>query len=368
MKNTISRRSVLKGAAATAGGLVMMPHIGRAAEEKVVNVLGSQAFLPQVTRDKFTAQTGIQVNFRQGVTDAAQIFNLLASEGTRQTDMCVLAGHRNFSYIEAGMLEVVDEKMLPGLAKLNPVYLNSPAQLVDGKRYGIPVAAGFMMMGYRVSAVKPEEMDTWETCFGDAHTGRLAWRAGGIYLTLLFYLGLQDAWFNFQNTPEGVAKLEKASEQIVAWVAANKKKIRKWYETAAEGQQLFIGDEVDVGHGLADVIMPLVVSGDEFKRSIPKEGTYGYTQNYGITTGAPHRENTYKFIDFLLNEPTINGDMVRSTGGASTFKDTASGLSPTEQKAYAFTDTELARIKWLSVGKNDPRFPMQDKYVARLKD
>lgn len=366
-KTKVSRRTVLAGAAAATGAL-MMPNIARAQSDKVINVLGSQSYLPQVVRDRFTAETGIQVNFRQGQTDAAQIFNLLASEKTRETDMCVLAGHRNFSYIEAGMLEEVDTSAIPNLDKLNPVYLNAPSQLVGGKRYGIPVSAGMMLMVYRDSAVDPAKAETWETCFGDEHAGRLAWRAGGLYLTLLFPLKVQDAWFKFENTPEGVEKLKEASEEIVAWVSANKHKIRKWYETPAEGQQLFFGNEIDVAHGLADMVMPLVISDPEFKRSIPKEGSYGFTMNYGITTNAPHRDNTYRFIDYLLGQPEISGDMIRSGGGVSTFADAGAGLSPDEVAAYAFTDEELSRISWLSIGPNDPRFPMQDDYVARLKE
>ncbi len=363
----LSRRNILAGAAAT-GGLLAMPSIVRA-QEKVVNILGASQFFPESLRDRFFQETGIRVQYRQGTTDASQTFNLLASEGTRETDIVLAYGHRNFPFIAAGYFEEIDESMLPGLSKINPVYLDSPAQKIDGVRYGIPVSVGLMLSSFRNSTVVEEHRNSWETIFGDDHAGRLSWRSGGLLLTLQFYLDLQDAWFDFENTPEGLARLEDSFKQQQAWLSANKSKIVKWYETAAEAQQLYYGNEIDAAYGLTDVVMPLVAEDSAYGRAIPTEGTYGFAANYSITTGAPHRDDAYAFIDFLLNQPDTNGEMIRSAGGVSTMLDTSAGLTAEEAALYAFTDEELSRVRILSVtGAEDPRFPMLDLYTATLKE
>ncbi len=368
MIERISRRTILQGAAAV-GGMLAMPAIVRGQSGGVVNVLGASQFFPQSMRDRFKQETGITVQYRQGATDASQIFNLLASEGQRETDIVLAYGHRNFPFIAAGYFEEIDESQIPNLNKINPVYLNSPAQKVDGVRYGIPVSAGFMLSVFRNSVVPEAERDTWETVFGDAHAGRLTWRSGGLLLAQIFYHGVQDAWFKFENTPEGVARLEDAFKMIQSWVSQNKHKIVKWYETAAEAQQLFYGNEVDVSQGTTDVVMPLVAADPDYGRAIPKEGAHGFTANYSVTTGAPHRDDAYKFIDFLLGQPDTNGEMIRSAGGVSTMLDTTAGLTEEEAALYAFSEEELSRISWLSIlSADDPRFPLQDKYVATLKE
>ncbi len=364
-----SRRSVLAGAAA-AGTALAMPNIVRGQQTGVVNLLGASQFFPQSIRDRFLAETGILVQYRQGTTDASQTFNLLASEGTRETDIVLTYGHRNFPFIAAGYFEEFDEDRLPSLNKINPVYLNSPAQLVDGVRYGIPVAAGFMLSVFRKDAVPEDQRDSWEPVFGDAHAGRLAWRSGGLPLAVIHYLGISDAWWNFENTPEGAAAVEDMLKEVVAWTGANKHKILKWYETSAEVQQLFYGNEIDAAFALTDMAMPLVASDPEaFGRAIPKEGVHGFHANYSITNGAPHRDDAYRFIEFMLNQPDANGEMIRSAGGVSTMIDSAAGLTEEEAALYAFTDEELSRINWLSVlSAEDPRFPLMDQYVAMLKE
>jgi spermidine/putrescine transport system substrate-binding protein len=209
----------------------------------------------------------------------------------------------------------------------------------------------------------------WEAVFGDKHAGRISWRAGGLPLVVPYYLGTSDAWTTFDGSPEAVAKLEESFKGVQTYVSEHKKNILKWYETAAEAQQLFYGDEIDISQGLPDVVMPLVVEDPDYGRSIPEEGTYGFTANYSITKGAPHEDNAYKFVNFLLSQPDANGAMIRSAGGASTMFDNTAGLSATEAKAYAFSDEELARIDMLSVlGVDDPRFPMLDKVVSTLKE
>lgn len=367
MTNKLSRRAILQGAAA-AGGMLAMPSIVRS-QERVVNILGADQFFPQSIRDRFYEQTGIRVQYRQGTTDASQTFNLLASEGQRQTDIVLAYNHRNFPFIAAGYFEPIDESKIPNLDKINPVYLDNPAQLVGGVRYGIPVSVGFMLQTFRNSAVPEEERDSWEVVFGDKYAGRVSWRSGGLPLTVIFYLGIQDAWFDFDGSPEAMARFEDMLQQVVDFTSKNKHKILKWYETAAEAQQLFYGNEIDAAFGLTDVVIPLVTGDPEYGRSIPKEGTYGFNASYSITTGAPHRDDAYAFIDFLLNQPDANGEMIRSAGGASTMLDSTAGLTEEEAAIYAFSDEELSRIKWLStLSAEDPRFPMLDKVVATLKE
>lgn len=367
MNIKLSRRNFLKTAAATTvTGLAMPALIGRANAAGVINIVGHDSYVPKELRDRFTAETGIAVNFRV-TTDQSQIFNLLAAEGDqRQTDMSIIAGHRMFSYIATDYLEPIDESRLPGMAKINPVYRDADAQFIQGQRYGVPVLTGFAMMASRSGVVAPEDADTWETIFGDKYAGRVTMRPGSALYAAMFHLGLQDVWTGYDGD---AAPVEAMLQQCREYVISRKHVLRKWYDTTAEFQQLYLGNEIDAGMGFTETAMLLAVADDSVQPGIPREGTTGWTYNYSLFKGSANQDNAYQFIDFLLNQPEIGAAMTRSSGSLSTFVDATTGLSEAEANAVSFTDEELSRITWLDVkGVDDNRYALLDQYGAGLRE
>lgn len=367
---SITRRRFLKSTAVAGGALAMPGIIGRARAASVVNVLGQSSVMPpQAFRDKFTAETGIEIRLKSGITDSSQIFNLLAAEGSnRETDMIVVPAQSLFSFTATGMLDPLADAEVPGLANINPIYLNWPGALIDGKRYGIPVAAYANLIVYRNGVVDEADGQSWNAVFGDKYAGRITLREGGALPSAMFALGLSDIWWDFKGGDP--APIEQLLIKCREFVIARKHVLRKWYRTAAEFQQLFLTNEIDVGQGLSQHAMPLVVSDPAtFKRVVPIEGTNGSTQNYCIVAGAANREGALKFINAFLTEPNMSGAMTRSTGVMSTFSDPTAGLNEQEKQAFFFSDEELARIRWQNVtSAQDPRFPLQEKYTVGLSD
>lgn len=367
MSYKLSRRNFMKSAAvAAATGLAMPALIGRAHAAGAVNIVGHDSYVPKELRDRFTAETGIVINFRV-TTDQSQIFNLLAAEGNqRQTDMSIIAGHRMFAYIATDYLEPIDESRLPGMAKINPVYRDAQAQFIQGKRFGVPVLTGFSMMASRKGVVAPEDAESWETIFGDKYAGRVTLRPGSALYAAMFHLGLQDAWNNYDGDS---APVEVMLQECRDYVISRKHVLRKWYDTTAEFQQLYLGNEIDAGVGFTEAAMLLAVADSTVQPGIPREGTTGWTHNYSLFKGSANQDNAYQFIDFLLNQPEIGAAMTRSSGSLSTFVDATTGLSEVEANSVSFSDEQLARVTWLDVkGAEDNRYALLDKYGAGLRE
>jgi spermidine/putrescine transport system substrate-binding protein len=367
MSFKLTRRHFMQSAAATAAVTLAMPAIvGRAHAAGVVNIVGHDSYVPKDLRAKFTQETGIEINMRV-TTDQAQIFNLLAAEGDqRQTDMSIIAGHRMFAYIATDYLAEIDESRLPGMSKINPVYRDADAQFIGGKRFGVPVLTGFAMMASRKGVVTPEDAQTWETIFGDKYAGRVTLRPGSALYAAMFHLGLQDVWTGYDGDSAAVEAMLKECRE---YAVSRKHVLRKWYDTTAEFQQLYIGNEIDAGMGFTETAMLLSVADDSVQPGIPVEGTTGWTHNYSLFKGSANQDNAYKFVDFLLNQPDIGASMTRSSGSLSTFVDATSGLSAAEAAAVSFSDEELSRITWLDVkGADDNRYGLLDQYSAGIRE
>ncbi|MBJ7578440.1 extracellular solute-binding protein [Devosia sp. MC532] len=367
MNFKLNRRGFLKAGAATlATGLAMPALIGRAHAAGVVNIVGHDSYVPKDLREKFTQETGIVINLRS-TTDQSQIFNLLAAEGDqRQTDMSIIAGHRMFAYIATDYLAEIDESKLPGMSKINPVYRDADAQFIQGKRYGIPVLTGFAMMASRKGVVAPEDTETWETIFGDKYAGRVTLRPGSALYAAMFHLGLQDVWTGYNGDSAAVEAMLKECRE---YAISRKHVLRKWYDTTAEFQQLYFGNEIDAGMGFTETAMLLAGADSSVQPGIPVEGTTGWTYNYSLFKNSANQENTYKFIDFLLQQESIGSSMTRSSGSLSTFLDATSGLTEAEAQAIQFSDEQLKRITWLDVkGADDNRYGLLDQYGAGLRE
>lgn len=364
MSHTLNRRHFVGGAAALTATLAMPPTIGRA-QSSSLNIMGNPNSVPQDIRDRFTADTGIQINFRV-TTDASQLFNLVASEGTRQTDLAVIAGNRMFPFVAADYVEAVDETALPNLDKLNPVYLEADAQFIGGERYGLPLLSHFGLITSRQGSIEDEDLADLETLFGEKYAGRITYRPGSALLMAMFNLGLQDAWFGFDGDP---APVQAMFEETRAYVIERKHHMRTWYESAAEVQQMLFGNEVDTAFCFPDAAIPMVLADSAITARIPQQGIWGYTENYAFFKDSPNREAAYQFVDYLLGQPQAGASISNHSGSLSTFIDATSGLDEAQIAAMTFPDEDLARVLFLDVrGADDNRFDLLDQYTAGLRE
>lgn len=365
MTVSVSRRSFIKCAGITAGAL-MAPAITRRASAQSggeVNVIGPA--LMKVFKDVYTQRSGIQVNEKSS-TDAAQVFNLLAAEGSsRVTDVVTIPNSRLWGYIALNMLEPLDEEKLSGLSNIKSRYLDDKSQRIKGHRYGVPFLAGVMPAAYRNTAISVGEGSTWKTMFDEKFGKRLAMRPGSALMIAQRVLGNHDTFNKFTDA----ATCERGLAEARDFVISHKHLLRKWYETAGELQQLFVGDEIDFAQGMSEGVNPLVMSDASYSKSVPVEGTNGYTTNICILKGAPNMENAYNMINAFLTEPNMGASIVRVNGSISTFKDELVELTPKEQAGFGYTDEELARVWFQNVdGPDDPRYVLLDKYTAGIKE
>jgi hypothetical protein len=81
--------------------------------------------------------------------DQGKQYNLLAAEGTAPTtDIVTVVSHRMPQFADSNLLAPMDPDRLKNFKTINSAYQDAPWLEIDGKRYAVPILAGFEGMAY----------------------------------------------------------------------------------------------------------------------------------------------------------------------------------------------------------------------------
>lgn len=361
-----SRRTIIKAGAAGAA-MLAAPAVFRATPARasgVVNVWTYANFLPPEFKDEFQKETGIQIQERL-VDDQGKQFNLLTAEKSKPTvDIITVAGHRFLQFIDAGLLAPMDTQRLKNWGNINPVFSESDWATIKGQKWGAPILSGAEVLAYNAEAVTPEEAKSWAVMFDKKYEGQTAYIIQDMMSVVMLYKGYDG------NMVEYIGQEEKAAEivkEVRDFLIANKSMVRKFYDSGAEIQQMFINQDVVLAHAWNGPISKLIMDGLPVAMTIPKEGTYGFVYTFNIPANAPNADNAYMMLDALLARPEIGANMTRTSGFISTVKGAGDHLSDLEKKASSFSEEELAGLQFFRAEANDMKYKLLDPAVEQIK-
>ncbi len=281
-----SRRSFLEGLGAAAVGLTFTKVGALAEEEKKLNFYNWDTYIGETTLDDFEKATGITVNASLFATNDELFAKLRA--GNPGFDVIVPGGDFVERMAAADMIVPLDHSKLPNFKNIGPDFRDAP---FDPKRkYSMPYTWLVIGIGYRKSKVNTPP-DSWKVLFdSDEYKGRISVMsdASELFRHVFKYMGksANDA------SPENI----KAAE---AMLIKQKPNIKEFHED--NGQDLLLSGEVDVVMEYNGDIAQIMAEDPDIAFVVPKEGALLQADNLSIPKDAPHPENAYKFINFLLD-------------------------------------------------------------------
>lgn len=285
--NRLSRRSFLAGTGAVAAGLTFMPKAGFSAEEAMVNFYNWDTYIGEDTLSDFQSATGVEVKMDL-FADNDELFAKF-KEGNPGYDLIVPTNDYVERMIEADMLQPLDHSMIPNFkTNVDPNFQD--AAFDPGRKFSMPYMWGTIGIGYRISAVSTPPT-SWKDLFdSDEYSGRIAMLGDGgtVIQMALKYMG-----HSLNETDPAIIK--KAEEMIIN----QKKHIKVFAED--NGQDLLLSGEVDLAMEWNGDILQVVAEDDDIGYSVPKEGGLLWQDCLCIPKGAPHVENTHKFINYILD-------------------------------------------------------------------
>ncbi len=304
--------------------LLVLSVSGVAAGDRIVHVYNWSDYVAEDTIANFTAQTGIQVVY--DVYDANETLEAKLFAGRTGYDVVFPSAHPFAGrHIASGLYAPLDVTQLPGLKHLDPVLQKSLQGTDPGNKYLVPYMWGTTGIGYneeKVKAVLGDDapLNSWALIFNPDNAQKLS--SCGLALlddeqeafaAALIYLG-KDANTTDKKDIEAATELLKSIRPYV-----------RYFHSSQYINDLANGD-VCVAQGYSGDVLQARDRAEEAGQdvpiiyTIPVEGAVMWVDVMAVPADAPHPEEAYAFIDYLL-QPKVIADVSNYVAYANPNKD-----------------------------------------------
>jgi putrescine transport system substrate-binding protein len=285
-------------------------------QERIVNVLGWGDYVdPRVLRD-FTRTTGIEVTYESYSSDESLETTL--QPGNRAFDVVIVSSGVLRKQIGRGLYQKLDRSKLPNAVNLWPEIMERLATYDPGNEHAVNYAWFAMGIAYDVGKARElmgkaspsadSSFDSWGLLFQQKNLKKLSTCGVGILDSPedLSSAALQYLWSNWRLSPGLDRRTDglRAAELLTAVRRDSKRLDSRDYVNALVNGDVCVAVGFSLDSLRARYTAGMVKEFVEIDFFIPREGAPIRLDNLVIPMDAPHVEEAYKFIDFLL-QPEI---------------------------------------------------------------
>ena len=275
--------------------------------------------------EKFTAETGIKVNY--DTYDSNEVLETKLLAGNTGYDVVVPSNTYLERQIKAGALSKLDRSKLPNWQNLDPVIVERVATNDPGNQYAVNYMWGTNGIGYnesKVRAIMPDApVDSWKLVFEPEFASRF--KDCGIALLdsptdvvplVLIYLGKDPN----SESQEDLLLAEKKLMAVRPYI--------RMIHSSAPTDALANG-EICISVNWNGTVMQArdraleAGLGHVIKYSVPKEGTISWFDMLAIPKDAPHPDNAHVFINFMQRPDVAaaNSNFIKFANGNAASRD-----------------------------------------------
>ena len=333
----VSRRSVLKGAAATGAAAAIGPwYIPNAFAAPVVNVLMWGEYLPDSVVADFKAKTGITVNHTK-IGDNGEIISKMKAGGGAGYDLASPTNMRALQWENLGVLAPFD------MNRINTSAVN-PGMLAVGERdwnfggngsHWVPQLWGTESISWRTDKWTPDGLpsfgDLWEPnpgIDGAFMMGRTYSMMTGCGIWM-HHQGKMDFWSSYNDEDT----MRKNWETITDFCISKKGNLVKFWSGADPQKQGFTSDGVVVGQTWDGPIAAMMKAGEPVAYRTTQEGALAWIDGITLSAKAENIDEAYELINYSFT-PEVGGQTINEIGYNSAVNGASDFYSP-ETKALA---------------------------------
>lgn len=354
------------------GGLILSscgdPTTSRSDGSNIVNVYNWADYIAPGLIDQFEAETGIKVNY--DVYDSSEVVTAKLLAGNSGYDVVVHSNQFSSRLAPIGIYEKLDFSRIPNIRHLDP-------EVMDRIRYdavadyNVPYHWGSTGYAWNVGMVRerlPDHpMDSADVLFDPEVVSKLA-----------------DC---------GVSLLDGATDvfpMVLAWLGRDPNAVDDESLAAAEAQirkvrpyvRYFSNDKMMSDLPNKEVCVAMSWSGDyaqaqaradeagidiELRYTIPREGSGLWVDGLYIPADAPHKDNAYLFLDFMMR-PDVAAANIENSHYANANRTSWELVDPALLANPAiFPDEEVWRIMYPIKLADPKRLRPRTRAYARAK-
>jgi len=284
-----------------------MPYIRRArAEDAVLNVYNWADYIGETTIDDFQAATGIAVTYDTYSSAEEMQAKMLA--GSTGYDVVLSAGLDMPRFVKAGIYDKLDRSKLSNWGNLDPEVLRILRGWDPDNEYGIPYMWGSVGFTYNVDMVKERlpdaDLRSMDTVFKPENAAKLEDCGISILdsptdtmLMVLKYLGKDGDTTNVADYQAVVDAFKPIRKYIRTFDNTN-------YLNAIPNKELCVINNWSGDYATARSRAEEAGVEINLAYYVPKTGAPAWVDCLCIPADAQHKDNAYKFLDYLL-EPEV---------------------------------------------------------------
>jgi putative spermidine/putrescine transport system substrate-binding protein/putrescine transport system substrate-binding protein len=282
--------------------------------DETVNISNWNSYIAPDTLGNFTQTTGIKTTY--DIHDSNEVLESKLMTGNTGYDVVSPSNHFLSRLIKAGAIQKLDRTQLPNWKNLDPVLMQKLEVNDPGNQYGYPYMWGTAGIGYNVEKIKAifgntDVTRSWKLLFDEDNIKKLS-QCGVAFIDnptqvlpiTLNYLGLPP----HSHEPEDYKKAEQTLLKIRPYIQYFH--ASKYISDLANGNVcVVIGFNGDVVQAAASA--KEAKNGIDIAYSIPDEGTTLWFDMLVMPKNAPHENNGYAYMNYLL-EPKVIANISNS--------------------------------------------------------
>ena len=291
---------VLSLAGCTAGGETD-------ADANVVNIYNWSDYIGPDTIEQFEAEYGIEVNY--DLYDSSEVVDVKLLSGASGYDVVVHSSQFSSRLTPIGVYRELDYSRLPNVRHLDPRILEQTQLYEETIGYNVPYmwgTTGYAWNEEMVRARLPEHpMDSADVLFDPEIVSQLA-DCGvslldgptDVFPMVLAYLGRDPNAVDAENIAAAEAQLKRVRPYIRYF--SNSKMISDLPNREVCVAMSWSGDYAQASARAEEAGLDI-----RLNYTVPKEGSGLWVDGLYIPVDAPHPDNAYKFLDFMMRPRVI---------------------------------------------------------------
>lgn len=367
--STFNRRSFLKsGTAVGAAALATPALVSKAlASSGEMTLMDWSDYWPEDMLAKFTAETGIKVNY-VGIGSNEELINKMKASNGGGADLIGPTNNRSLQWGPLELLQPFDmsriniEAANPAMAKIGP----------DAWDFGgagntwIPHIWGTEGMAWRVDKFTPKDasgVPSYGEIWAEENAGKTMIRAhsgmlcAGLFMEANGEMDPGSVWAAYESEENMRATWAK----ITDWCIARKSNLKLIWNDADSQKNGLLNDGVIVGQTWDGPPLALKTAGEPVTYQAPAEGAMAWVDGLAMPKGATNIDEVYELIKFAYdpmnagvaidkhgyNSPILTADTHASANYAKNFSEAYPGDAlanlnawPAEAPWYADIRTE----------------------------
>lgn len=333
--------------------LLLLPISVYAANSKVLNIYAWTGEVPDFVVREFEKETGIKVNISTYENNEIMYAKIRTTKNPGY-DLVMPSSYFVDRMRRQHLLDPLDKSKLKNWDNLNPAFLNPTYD--PQSQFSVPFIWGvtgiFVNKAYYDPKTVTKWADLWDKRFYDKMM--LLDDTREVFSMALLSLGYSANDKDPEHIKQAYLKLRELMQNVKVFST----------DTVVS---IIIDEDATIG---------MAWNGDTFKASqdnknvqfvFPKEGFVIWVDTFSIPTSAPHKENAYRFIDFILR-PEIAKEIAIYTSFPST-NAAAQKLLPAaiRNNPTVYPSKEVLSHGQFQTDLGDDTLALYEKYWEELK-